>query len=288
MIGRLIACKMLGSRRTHDSVKLLAKRLNNDPFFGVRVAAANALSEHESEEAFRELEQGWKQQSDARVRLEVVRNLVSRFSEKTPRLIAKILDEERNPEILAAAIRGLGRYHGDETRGRLVGFLQSESFGNVLAVAAVAAIRQLNDPSYNATLMRVLEERQSQFSARDFGQGLETLGKAAASIQEKADVRDFLLRYINHPMTRIRTSAINGLGALGDATVVAILESFSNSTEKAVASSAERAIGQIRDIKPTVPAELVELRKEISTIKKSHEKLQAELDEVQGHIKAKE
>jgi aminopeptidase N len=288
MIGRLIACKALGGRKTHEAVSLLEKRLNEDTFFGVRIAAVNALSEHESDEAFQVLEKSWHQQSDARVRLEVVRILVSRFSEHTPALIAKILNEERNPDIQAAAIRALGRFQGDETRSRLIGFLQSESFGNVLAVAAMSAIRQHNDSSYNATLMRVLVEREGQFSSRDFGQGLETLGRVARTLQEKDEVRDFLLKYIHHPMTRVRTSAISALGSLGDSTVVSILESFSSSNDKSISGAAERAIVQIREAKPTVPTELVELRKEISTMRRSQEKLQAELNEVRGQIKAKE
>jgi aminopeptidase N len=83
MIGRLRACKTLGERKTHAAVALLDKRLNEDPFYGVRIAAAKALAKHDSDEAYAVLEKSWRKQNDARVRLAVVERVTSRFAEET-------------------------------------------------------------------------------------------------------------------------------------------------------------------------------------------------------------
>ena len=68
MIGRLLACKLLESRKTHESVELLTNALKNDPFYGVRIAAASALAKHESDESLQVLADNWTTQTDARVR----------------------------------------------------------------------------------------------------------------------------------------------------------------------------------------------------------------------------
>ncbi len=288
MIGRLLACKTLGERKTHESVLALESRLNQDTFYGVRIAAAESLARHDSEEAFTILEKSWKGQNDARVRLAVVTRLVKRFSEETPKLIAAILNDERNPDIQAVAITALGKFGGDESRTRIVGYLQSESFQNKLAVAAVAAIRKQSDSSYKAILMKVLDKHESRFTARDFGDGLETLAQIGKSLKKKDDVRDFLMRYVNHPMKAIQTSAFRALGTLGDVSAISILDSFSESIDQPVANAAKAALNELRNSKPAVPTELSELRKDVSTMKKENEKLRADLDDVRNQIKAKQ
>ena len=267
---------------------MLDERLNEDPFFGVRIVAAKALAKHESDEAYAVLEKSWRKQNDARVRLAVVERVTSRFAEETPRLIAEILDEEHNPAIKAAAIEALGRFHGEESSKEITQQLNSSSFRNELAVAAIAAIRQQNDPAYKDSLIGVLRKRESQFTSRAFGRGLQTLAHVANSLVEKDDVRDFLVNYLNHPKTTIRTSAMNGLGMLGDSSAISVLEAFSGSSDERISRAARQALGKLREAKPTAPKELVELRKEMAALKKSSEKLQTQIEEIRTQLQARE
>lgn len=288
MIGRLRACETLGDRKTHAAIALLDERLNEDAFYGVRIAAAKALAKHESDEAYAVLEKSWRKQNDARVRLAVVERVTSRFAEETPRLIAEILNEEHNPAIKAAAIEALGRFHGEESSKEITQQLNSSSFRNELAVAAIAAIRQQNDPAYKDSLIGVLRKRESQFTSRAFGRGLQTLAHVANSLVEKDDVRDFLVNYLNHPKTTIRTSAMNGLGMLGDSSAISVLEAFSGSSDERISRAARQALGKLREAKPTAPKELVELRKEMAALKKSSEKLQTQIEEIRTQLQARE
>ena len=174
MIGRLLACKMLGERRTHASVEMLSQTLTLDPFFGVRIAAARALAKHDTDEAHEVLRVNINQ-NDARVRQQVVTTVVNRFHPDTPAQIDNILQDEKNPMIQAVAIRGWGRFHGQASRKALIKYLKSTSFRNELADAAINAMRQQNDASYGKALMRVLREHEDRFTSRGFGQGLGTL-----------------------------------------------------------------------------------------------------------------
>lgn len=287
MVGRLLACRLLGDRKTHDSVDMLKKTLNEDPFFGVRVSAAKALAKHESDEAFEVLAESWKNQSDARVRLAVVEKLVSRYSVETPPLIAKILQVEKNPAIQAAAIKGLGRFHGDASKAQLTKFLKSKSFGNELAVAAIAAIRQQNDASYEDALLSTLKDDEKLFSARDFGRGMETLAHVSKLQDDKDDAREFLMGYINHPKATVRVAAIGALGTLGDPKAIPILEAFSSSSEERIDRAADQALSKLRESKPTAPKELIELRQEMAKLKKESTKVLSELKELRDQLKAK-
>jgi aminopeptidase N len=283
-----LACRALGDRKTHQSVELLEKALNEDPFFGVRIAAARSLGKHESDEAFEALEKSWQSQDDARVRLAVVERLVGRFDERTPNLIVEILKSEANPSIQAAAVRALGRFHGEPSRQQIIQYLKTDSFRNELAVAAISAMRQQNDPAFKDSLMNVLKKREKQFTSRGLGQGLGTLAHVAQSQDHKDDVREFLLAYVNHPMTTIRTSAIGALGTLGDPKAISVLEAFSSSNEEPISRAAEQAIGKLRESKPIAPRELIELRKELATMKKESEKLEKQLKGIEEQLKAKD
>jgi aminopeptidase N len=284
MMGRLLACKALGGRKTHDSVELLQTALNNDPFHGVRITAAEALAKHESEEADKVLEASWKAQTDARVRLAVVERMTGRYSERTAKLVPEVINHEKNPAIQAAAIKALSRFPTADSQAQLAKYLQSESFRNELADAAIAAIKQQRDPAFKRQLMEVLTKHQTRFTPRGFGQGLEALGQIASTLENKADVRDLLLSHLNHAQPPVRTGAITGLGLLKDPTTESSLEPLVDSPEPRVARAAKQALDQLRENKPAVPKELVELRKEMSTLKKESDKLKGELDEIRKAI----
>lgn len=287
MIGRLLACVALGKRGTHQSVELLSTALDNDPFYGVRIAAAAALAKHDSQEADQALVQNWQKQTDARVRLAVVQHLVKRFSDRTPELIESLLTAEQNPAIQATAIKALGKFHGEPARKILVKSLASNSFNNELAMAAITAISQQNDPAYKATLMNVLKQREQDFSSRDFGRGLAALATITHAEDEKSDVRKFLAGYLNHPQTNVRTGAINALGALGDRRSLSILESFQESRNERIAKAAKDALSKLRELQPPSPKELVELRKELAKVKTESEKMRKELDAIRDQLKLK-
>ena len=287
MVGRLFACKLLATRKTHESVELLAKALKNDPFYGVRISAASALAKHETDEALKVLADNWKTQTDARVRLAVVEKLTNRYRDETHALIKGVLENEKNPAILAGAIRGLGRFHGPETREALIKFLDTDSFRNELAVAAMSAIRQLDDDELQPAVFHSLRKNAQLFRSRDYGRGLETLAHTSRRQKDRSEVRDFLTDHLDHPKVSVQSAAIQAMGILGDPKAITVLESLSQSENERISRPAQQAVSKLRDAKPTTPKEIIDLRKEIADVKKESNKLKTELKTLREQVEAK-
>jgi len=112
-IGRLLAIETLKEKKDQKTVAHLKTCLNGDSFWGVRRAASRALRDIHTEEAFDALRASLDQK-DARVRLQVTQDLGGFYRPETFETMERILEKEKNPEIVAAALESLGRYHTAE------------------------------------------------------------------------------------------------------------------------------------------------------------------------------
>jgi len=95
------------------------------------------------------------------------------------------LESEKNPLILYANIVALGKYAQPEVRNLLIKFLNSESYRNILAVAAVEAMRSQDDPACIPPLMETLRKREADFRSRGFASGLQTLAYLARNEEKR-------------------------------------------------------------------------------------------------------
>ena len=286
MMGRLLAAKALAKRKTKSGREWLGTALNEDEFFGIRVTAANSLSAHGSDEAFEILADSW-QQKDARVRQAIVQQLAKRYHPDTRKLMEMVLTSEQNPAILAVATRALGGYSDHDARDLILEQLDSDSFKNEIAVAAISAIRAQRDQSFKEPLMKVLTERERDFTSRGFAEGLTTLGLIAKPLSKKADVRRFLLSYVNDKRDTIASGAIRALGNLGDARATAVVESFVDSPKPRVAAAAKNAVQELRKEKVAAPSEVVSLRQAIADVKKANTSLKKQIEDIQKQVESR-
>ncbi len=286
VIGRILAVEQLSGRKDNDSVTRLAHVLTHDSFYGVRVEASKALRSIHSDEALEALLAA-RDQSDARVRRQVAQDLDG-FYRDTVRLAAKtVLDQEKNPEILAAAIHSLGRYASPETRQTLIRFLNTNSYKELLADAAVAAIRLQDDPSFVEPLLDTLSEREAEFTSRGYAEGLRTVAYLARNEEKKGRVREFLLGKLNHKKQAVRVAAINALGTLGDPKALAALETFATaSAQSPWRSAAEQAVSQLRAARRPVD-DFKTLRQEVLDLEKSDRDLRKEFEDLRKKLEAK-
>ncbi|MGI9471029.1 MAG: HEAT repeat domain-containing protein, partial [Rubripirellula sp.] len=132
------------------------------------------------------------------------------------------------------------------------------------------------------------ESREQQFRSRDFGRGLEALAHTARNDDDKTGTREFLSGYLNHAKSTISAQAASSLGVLGDPKAAAVLEAYRDSNDDRVKRAAEQAITKLREVKPTAPKEIIDLRKEMADVKKESEKLKKDLDDLRAQVKAKE
>src|SRR5205814_3926978 len=114
---------------------------------------------------------------------------------------------EKNPLIQAAAIRTLGAYGKKEIRPTLIELLNSDSYHQRLAEAAIAAMRAQDDQSFVAPLRQTLARREAQFNSFGFGVALETLGYLARNLEPKDEVREFLLGHLTDNRERVKVAA---------------------------------------------------------------------------------
>jgi len=288
VIGQLRAIDALKEKKDKKTVEKLKDVLNNDPFYAVRRNASSALREIHTDEAFDALADSLVQ-ADARVRQQVVRNVGGFYRSETLTLLKRTLRNEKNPAILEVAIRNLGLYHHKSTRRLLLKYLQSVSFRNELATAAIEAIRMLDEPFFIVPLQRVLDEREMDFRSWDFTRGLSTLAHISRNEDDKTKVRNFLAGYVNHPKDRIQAGAIGALGTLGDPKAIPIVETFSDDEpDDNIERSAERALKELRQRKQLVPDEIVQLRETVDEFRKETDKLKNDLDDIKKRLDAKE
>ncbi|MDB6068185.1 MAG: putative rane alanyl aminopeptidase [Pedosphaera sp.] len=287
VIGRLLAIEQLGSRKDKDAITKLKGALNNDPFFGVRLEAAGALRLNHSDEALEALLASTKQ-SDARVRRAVITDLGGFYRNTAYDSERAVLEQEKNPEILASAIRDLGSYAKPEVHDILLKYLTSESYHNALADAAIGSMRSQDDPVYIAPLLETLSKHEADFTSRGFGQGLGTLAYLARNEDKKGDVREFLAGSLNHKNKRIQLAAMEALRTLGDPKAIAVLETFATaSKESQERVTAERALTDLRAARKPVD-DFKNLRQEVLDLEKANRDLHKELDDLKKRIEAKD
>jgi aminopeptidase N len=276
-IGRILAIEQLADKKDKETVAKLKKTLNDDAFYGVRIEAARALRSIHMDEALGALLDSTKQ-SDARVRHEVIGDIVDFYAESAYKSAMDTLEKEKNPDITASAIRGLGSYARPEVRDTLLKFLNSESYRNELAVAAVGGMRSQDDPAYVAPLIENLSRHRDAYTSRGYAQGLSAVAYLARNEEKKETVRKFLVDHVNDKKKTIQRAAISALGTLGDPQAIAVLETFATaSKDTPERSAAERAIADLRVGRKPVD-DFKNLRQEVLDLKKANRELQKEVD----------
>jgi aminopeptidase N len=283
--GRLLAIEQLSKKHDKQSVAHLKQTLNEDEFYGVRVEASKALRSIHSDEAFDTLLAS-TEQTDARVRRQVTSDLGGFYRDAAYKAMLRTIEYEKNPDILAVAIRALGPYSKPETRELLLKYLDSESFHNELAVAAVEAMRSQDDPAYIAPLLASLPKHETNYTSPGYVQALGTLAYLSRNEEKKDAVREFLIGYVNSPKRNVQLASINALGTLGDPKAIAVLDTFATASKESTESAAAtRAITTLRAGRK--PADdLKNLRQEVLDLQKTTRDLRKQIGELQSESKA--
>ena len=289
MIGRILAVQALAERETSEAVTAIGETLRSDPFFGVRVEAAKALGDLKKKEAYAELVQSVTA-DDARVRLAIVEAIGKFYSQEAEQQLLQVVEQEQNPAIVAAAIRGLGKYRTESAQTVVRQHLSKQSFRNELTVAAIEAIGKHQDENLRLPLMQTLTDRVSELTSRAIGTGLRQLASISRAIDDdrtKGEVENFLRGYLEHPKRQVRVAAIDALGTLGDGRSLAVLETLADENRRdSISRAATRALKKLRDETPLAPRELSELRKLVDELYGQSKKLREELDELKAQEEA--
>jgi aminopeptidase N len=286
-IGRALACEELAARKTTDSVKALRHALQNDKFFGVRIAAATALRKINNDDAIDALLYSLDQ-PDARVRQRVVEQIGKCHREEARDKLLEVVQNEKNPAVAAAAIRGLGLYQGEKVAKAIQDALSSESFMNDRAGAAFRAIGDLKNGALADDLMKTIKARENDVDPRDLGDAMLSLAKISQRGRRQQTAYQFLSGYLHHRRDFLRGAAATALGELHDPAAREQLEAMADDEyRQRLAGIARAALDRLDKTPDVAPAEVIELRREVRELRESQEKLEKSLDELKAKKGAK-
>jgi aminopeptidase N len=283
VVGRLLAIEQLQSRKDPETVARLQRVLNSDRFRGVRIEAANALGAIHTGEARAALLASMKQ-TDAQVRQAVVAAVGRFYEEDTLAAVLRVTDEEKNPDIKAGAIQALGAWARPETRQVILKNLQSTSYQERLADAAIRAMRRQLDPQYFEPLLETLRRHDQDWPRHTFAAGLDAVAVLARGQSNATVALEFVSRHTTDRRQPVRLAAITALGTIEDPRALPVLETFTAAAaDSPEHKAAEKAIEAIRAARKPV-VELGDLRREVGELQKQNRDLKRDVETLQKRL----
>ncbi len=286
IIGRLLALDVVAKKNDQQSYEALVDRLKNDPHYGMQVAAAKAIAKKNTTPALKTLIE-LRDQDDARVRLAVIEGIASFYRPRAQETLMEVVSTEKNPLIVAAALQGLGKYSGDEIQETIEAAMARESFGNVIATAAIRAAGDMAAVNMRERVLRTVKNNLRDYADRDGAVAFDVIAKLWKEADDKTPAREFLQECVTDESRRLRTEAIRALGTLGDSRALPSLQAVSDGEGMGRdAGLAKESIKKLEDTSPLAPKEVVELRKIVSELQKTQEKLEQQLEEMKAKDEA--
>jgi aminopeptidase N len=287
MIGRVLAMDQLAGFTDRETIAKLKHALNGDSFYGARIEASRALRTIHTDEALQALADSMKQ-DDARARRAVVTDIAAFYSDVAYKAERNVLEKEKNPDVIAPALKGFAEYSEPDVDQTLKTHLESKSFRNEIADSAIVAMRCQNDPRFIADITNHLSADGANFTTRGIAQALDTVAFLERNEDKKDAVRRFLSGYVTDKRERVQIGALSALGTLGDDVALPVLEPFASAIKDSpVQAAAEKAVAKIRESrKPS--DDLKELRQEVLALEKRNSEIRKDFEDLRKQAKTTE
>ena len=286
IVAQLRALDELAEKPDRETVAKIQSVLQSAEHYGVRIRAAEVLKQARTSDSLEAL-CVCLTQPDARVRNAVVSALGGFFEPKAQEQLTKVVASEKNPGVIATALRALGPYQNQGVRQLLTDALSQPSYRDRILEGALAGIRTQDDPRFAQSVTAVVQERIAGLPGPIATAALETLGFLSRHEQNRDNVRETLTRLLTSERETIRLAAISGLGLLEDARASGVLETFSNATQaKPEKAAALKALEKIRAARKG-SEELKGLRDEIAELKKTEAELKKDFENFRKKIESK-
>lgn len=288
VIGRLMAVDEIAKRQDREAVNLLKKRLQTDTFHAVRSGASSALRRIHTEDAFQALLDS-RDQPDARVRRQVMEDIGGFYREAARDAAIAALENEKNPMIRGTLLRTLGGYTDPRIKEILLSSLETPSYRNMIADAAVGATRAQDDTAYIEPILSALDTQQKgAWRSSDVAEALSAVAYLARNEDDKTRIREFLLAQLGSQKQRVRIGAINALGVLGDPKARGPLEKFLTAArENRERSAAQGAINALQSSRQRAD-QPQDLRQEVLDLQTTIKQLKEELEAIRKDLASKQ
>ncbi len=280
VIGRMLAVQKLGEKKDGESVKQLAAVLGGDASHGVRGEAARALKKIGTPEARGALVAGVRQE-DARVRRAVVESLAAFHEKEAWDALTEMAGAEKNPEVRAAIVRTWGARPGDAAIADLLRKeLASQTYNNVVASAAIQALRAQDDAAAAPAVLARLGAAPLDFRTRDLAASLDALAFLTREQKDRDAAREFIATHLSSPKEELRAAAARALGTLRDPKAIALLQPLvveMRPFADPVRTAAEKSLADLSSLLAG-PQDLKSVWDKMQTLQRKTDDLEKELE----------
>jgi aminopeptidase N len=243
MLGRREAAEALAKHAGDDAVTAaLLRRLEIEPFWGVRLEIADVLGGTRREALLEPLAARLRSEPKSRVRAEIVRALGDIRGAKAVAALREAVAGDPSYRVVSQALRALGRAAGKDAHPDAIAALSRASHLEVIRAAAIDAL--IADESVSGEARAEVVRRLLSLAAA--GQPREVRGAAIGALGRfaKGDEQVFaaLSAALEDDRLRIRLAAVEALAAMGDRRAIPLLEARLGKEERVVLRDPTEAI----------------------------------------------
>jgi aminopeptidase N len=270
--GRALAADALASRDDPKTIQALGEALRDRRvFWGARAAAAQALGNIRSAEAFEHL-RAMLRTRQPKVRRAVVQALGNFKTKEAADLLLRMARDDESILVAAAACRALGTTRQSVAYEALVGLLDRPSWGEVLRAGAIAGLAALRDERG----VDALRER-TRYGVPNRARRAAIAAIAQLSTSRKT--RELLEDLLDEADPHLRVEVAEALGELADPKSRAALR---RQLDRDLDGRVRRRIREVlRDLGGRGRRELRRMREELEDLRRQHADLRARLSKLE-------
>ncbi len=237
--GKIWAVDQLEKDKGDDVVNALVKALKNDPFWGVRAECATALAKFKNDNSESALIAALNDK-DPRVQVNAINSLAKYKNNKVANFIKEKFDHAKNYFVRAAAVTTYSSVDSAKALPLVEKALKLDSYRQVIRNAALNALADLDSvKGYDDAVT---------FSAYGQPQSLR-ISSIVFLIRhdvKKEETIKLLSKYTKDPYWIAKVIAVEGLGRVGDKSVIPLLKQVEKEdTNFRIVESARRSIKMI-------------------------------------------
>ncbi len=282
--GRILAAMELAATGKRANLLAIRDAYTAEPFWGVRVRMARALTKARTDAAIDHLVELLGQEQDPMVLEHFIRALGGLRDGRVRAALESRIDAGLPYRAHQAALEGLGLQRGDAPVERLAKAAQTAGFGGLAQSGALRGLAYSRRPEVLETLMAMTAPGASPMRAR--GAAVTALGILGGALDEvrQAPVVERLVDLLRDPNDRIRWSAGLALSGLKAAAAIPALAAWRDGALPAQEKvPVDRWIAAIRKGEdPRVPA----LEKQLEEANGLIRKLGARLEKIEARLEA--
>ncbi len=277
--SRWHAVEVLASRKDDATVKHLKETAASDEHHAIRVEAVKALAKIGTP-ASRAALIAQLGQPDERVRLAAVDGVAALYHPEVLNALTDRAGQEKNPRILARIVRSFAAWPQQE----VLSWLTVPSYHEMVAIAAVEALRGQNQRGAAPALRDWLAGSHPKLQQRDLGLALESLAFLSRDTPDPA-VQPFIAGFLTDSRERVRTAAARALGLLEDPRSLPVLRGLASVRRDPAATAAGEALAKI-EASLTAPVQTEAAWKKVQDLTQKTEELEKKLEKLESRAKA--